>query len=221
MSAGKRAAALGLAAGLVGWSLVVPRFPSRWNPVPQAVVGTTLALLSGASLGLRPPQLWSGLRLGVATAVSVSAGVAAATALPRARTELSGRDVPDGVLRWLLVGIPLGTVWSEEAAFRGTLGTVAADAFGPSRGRLLQSAAFGLSHIADARSTGMPALSTVLVTGAAGWLFGWLHDRTGSLLAPMLAHLAINEAGAVAALSVQRSARARRARADANTPKNR
>ena len=221
MSAGKRAAALGLAAGLVGWSLVVPRFPSRWNPVPQAVVGTTLALLSGASLGLRPPQLWSGLRLGVATAVSVSAGVAAATALPRARTELSGRDVPDGVLRWLLVGIPLGTVWAEEAAYRGALGTVAAEAFGPSRGRLLQSAAFGLSHIADARSTGMPALPTVLVTGAAGWLFGWLHDRTGSLLAPMLAHLAINEAGAVAALSVQRSARARRARADANTPKNR
>lgn len=211
MSAGKRAAALGLAAGLVGWSLVVPRFPSRWNPVPQAVVGTTLALLSGASLGLRPPQLWSGLRLGVATAVSVSAGVAAATALPRARTELSGRDVPDGVLRWLLVGIPLGTVWAEEAAYRGALGTVAAEAFGPTGGRLLQSAAFGLSHIADARGTGMPVLPTVLITGAAGWLFGWLHDRAGSLLAPMLAHLAINEAGAVAAIW---------ARADANTPKS-
>ncbi|WP_120313357.1 CPBP family intramembrane glutamic endopeptidase [Mycolicibacterium elephantis] len=221
MSAGKRAAALGLAAGLVGWSLVVPRFPPRWHPVPQAVVATALALLSRAPLGLRPPQVWSGLRLGAATAASVAAGVAVTTALPRARIELDGRELPAGVLRWLLLGIPLGTVWSEEAAFRGTLGTVAADAFGPSRGRLLQSAAFGLSHIADARSTGMPALSTVLVTGAAGWLFGWLHDRTGSLLAPMLAHLAINEAGAVAALSVQRSASARRARADANTPKNR
>ena len=35
----------------------------------------------------------------------------------------------------------------------------------------------------------------MLVTGIAGWLFGWLADRSGSLAAPMLAHLAINEAG--------------------------
>ncbi|MGV0803123.1 CPBP family intramembrane glutamate endopeptidase, partial [Mycolicibacterium elephantis] len=79
MSAGKRAAALGLAAGLVGWSLVVPRFPPRWHPVPQAVVATALALLSRAPLGLRPPQVWSGLRLGAATAASVAAGVAVTT----------------------------------------------------------------------------------------------------------------------------------------------
>jgi uncharacterized protein len=43
----------------------------------------------------------------------------------------------------------------------------------------------------------------VLVTGVAGWLFGWLADRSGSLAAPMLVHLAINEAGAIAALAVQ------------------
>jgi membrane protease YdiL (CAAX protease family) len=36
---------------------------------------------------------------------------------------------------------------------------------------------------------------------------GWLYARSGSLAAPMLVHLAINEAGAVAALAVQRSAR--------------
>ena len=36
------------------------------------------------------------------------------------------------------VQIPLGTVWSEEAAYRGALGTVAARAFGLRAGRLLQ-----------------------------------------------------------------------------------
>ena len=46
---------------------------------------------------------------------------------------------------------------------------------------------------------------------AAGWMFAWLYAKSGSLAAPMLAHLAINEAGAVAALAV-RPARARRAR---------
>jgi len=47
----------------------------------------------------------------------------------------------------------------------------------------------------------------VLATGLAGWAFGWLADRSGSLAAPMLAHLAINEAGAVAAVAVQRRRR--------------
>jgi len=70
---------------------------------------------------------------------------------------------------------------------------------------LLQATAFGLSHIADARATGEPVVATVLVTGVAGWLFGWLADRSGSVAAPMLAHLAINEASAIAALTVRRS----------------
>jgi membrane protease YdiL (CAAX protease family) len=48
-------------------------------------------------------------------------------------------------------------------------------------------------------------LPTVLVTGVAGWVFALLRERSGSLLAPMLAHLAINEAGAIAAISVQRA----------------
>src|SRR5581483_1031892 len=105
---------------------------------------------------------------------------------------------------WLWLRIPVGTVWAEEAAFRAALGGVAAEGFGASGGRMLQATAFGLSHIADARETGEPVLATVLVTGIAGWMFGWLADRSGSLAAPMLVHLAINEAGAVAALAVQR-----------------
>ena len=130
-------------------------------------------------------------------------GVAAATALPPVRAAMAERELPDAAARWLLLRIPLGTVWAEEAAYRAALGTVATEAFGPTGGRLLQSAAFGLSHIADARATGEPVIGTVVVTGVAGWLFARLYERSGSLAAPMLAHLAINEAGAVAALAVQ------------------
>lgn len=203
----KRVRALGLAAVLVGWSLVAPRLPSRWHPVPHATVGAALAALTHAPVGFRHPG--AGLRFGLGAAAPVVLGVAAATAVPRVRREMADRDLPDGTLQWLLLGIPLGTVWSEEAAFRGALGTVAADAFGTTGGRFLQAAAFGLSHIADARGTGEPVVPTVLVTGLAGWVFGWLYERSGSLIAPMLAHLAVNEAGAVAALAVQN----RRARA--------
>ncbi len=202
----KQIRALGLAAGLVAWSLVAPRLPSRWHPVPHAVVGAALAALTRAPVGLRHPG--SGVRFGLSAAAPVVLGVAVATALPRVRAEMADRDLPDDVVQWLLLGIPLGTVASEEAAYRGALGTVAADAFGPAGGRLVQASAFGLSHIADARTTGEPMVPTVLVTGLAGWVFGWLYERSGSLIAPMLVHLAINEAGAVAALAVQ-NARAR------------
>jgi CAAX protease family protein len=71
------------------------------------------------------------------------------------------------------------------------------------RGRLLQALTFGLSHVPDARASGDSVTGTILVTAAAGWVFGWLRDRSGSLAAPMLAHVAVNEAGKIAALAIQ------------------
>lgn len=185
--------------------MVDPRIPARAQPLVRAALGAGLVAAVRAPLGLRPPQLWSGLRLGFAVAAPVVVGVAASTAAPPVRSAMAARDLPVPISRWLVVRIPVGTVWSEEATFRAALGTVAADAFGPAGGRLLASLAFGLSHIADARNTGAPIFATVLVTGAAGWFFSLLREWSGSLAAPMLAHLAINEAGAVAAVVVQRN----------------
>ena len=176
----------------------------RWHPVARALAGTGAAAAARAPLGLRPPELWSGLRLGGAAAGAVAVGVAATTAAPRVRAAMGERDLPDSAARWLGFEIPLGTVWFEEALFRGALHTFAARALGPTAGRLAQAVAFGLWHIPDARKAGEPIVGTVLVTGLAGWVFGWLAERSGSLLAPTLAHLAINESGAVAALAVQR-----------------
>ena len=200
-----RLRALALAGALVAWSFTAGlRHPWRRHPVVQAALGTALAVATRARLGLRPQPLRSGLRLGGAVAGVVGAAVVAATAVPRVRDAMADRPLPEGVGRWLALEIPLGTVWSEETAFRGALLTVATEAFGPTGGRLLQSAAFGLSHIPDARAAGEPVAGTVAVTTLAGWLFGWLADRSGSLVAPMLAHLAINESGALAALVTQR-----------------
>ncbi len=176
----------------------------RRQTVVRAIAGTAVAAAARAPLGIRPPHLWSGLRLGGGVAGAVAVGVAATTAIPKVRTAMGDRDLPEDARRWLAFEIPLGTVWAEETVFRGGLQTLAGRALGPGRGRLLQAIAFGLWHIPDARKTGEPIVGTVLVTGLAGWVFGWLAERSGSLLAPMLAHLAINEAGAVAALAVQR-----------------
>jgi membrane protease YdiL (CAAX protease family) len=201
----RRGQALGLAAALVGWSFTAGlQHPWRRHPVVQAALGSALAAATRAPLGLRPPQLSSGLRLGAAAAGLIAAGVIAGTALPRVRGGMAERELPQRPGHWLAVEIPLGTVWSEETAFRGALATLAARGFGPTGGRLVQAAAFGLSHVPDARETGTPVLGTVALTGLAGWMFAWMAERSGSVLAPMLAHLAINEAGAIAALAVQR-----------------
>lgn len=68
-----RLRALSLAAGLVGWSLVSPRLPAPWRIPLQAGLGSVLVLVTRATMGLWPPRLWAGLRLGWA------AGAAAAT----------------------------------------------------------------------------------------------------------------------------------------------
>ncbi|OBF03945.1 abortive phage infection protein [Mycobacterium sp. ACS4054] len=200
----RRARAFSLAAALVGWSFIGPRLPTPWRVTLQAGAAGLLVLATRAPLGLEPPRLWAGLRLGSAAGAAVASAVAATTAVPSVRASMAGRDPAGSVPGWLLLRIPVGTVWAEEAAFRAALTAVASGAFGRTRGRLLQAASFGLSHIADARAAGDPVVGTVLVTGIAGWLFGWLADRSGSLAAPMLVHLAINEAGAIAALSVGR-----------------
>jgi hypothetical protein len=206
----RRVQALGLAAALVGWSFVGSRGPTRGRLPVQAGLAGALVLVARPRLGLRPPRLWAGLRLGLAAGAAAATAVLAATSVPAVRLSMAERELPASASTWLAVQIPLGTVWGEEAAFRAALAAVAGRAYGASGGRLLQAVAFGLSHIADARATGQPVLPTVLATGGAGWIFGWLAERSGSLSAPMLAHLAINESAAAAALTVQRRSRASR-----------
>ncbi|OBH46810.1 CPBP family intramembrane glutamic endopeptidase [Mycobacterium sp. E183] len=200
----RRARAFALAAALVGWSFVGPRLPTAWRVTTQAAAAGVLVVVTRAPLGLTAPRLWAGLRLGSAAAAAAAGAIAAATAVPTVRASMADREPTGSVAGWLLLRIPVGTVWAEEAAFRAALTTAASAAYGRSGARLLQAASFGLSHVADARAAGDPVLGSVLVTGVAGWLFGWLADRSGSVAAPMLVHLAINEAGAIAALGVRR-----------------
>ena len=128
----RQAQALALAAALVGWSgrsdhgsgRAFIRWPTRssaprWRVITRAPLGSAAA------------RIVVGAATGAGRAAPVAFGVAASTALPRVRAAMAERDLPDPRPRWLLVRIPLGTVWSEEAAFRAALGTVATDAFGP------------------------------------------------------------------------------------------
>lgn len=173
-------------------------------PGVRAIVSTAIAAAVGAPLGLRPPPLWSGLRTGAVAFGAVAMTVAALTAVPRVRQGMIDRTVPAKPVRWLALDIPVATAWTEEMLFRGMLQTVAERALGRTVGSLVQATAFGLWHIPDARRVGDPVLGTVVVTGVAGLVFGWLARRSGSVLAPVLAHVAFNESSAVAAIVLQR-----------------
>ncbi len=188
----------------MGWSFVSPRLPPAYRTPVQAAAGSLLVLTTRAPLGFRPPQVWTGLRLGSTAAALVTVTILATTPVPKVRLSMSARELPASIPGWLGWQIPVGTVWAEEAAFRGALGRTAAEGFGVTGGRLLQAGAFGLSHVADARALGEPLLPIAVVTGLAGWVFGWLAERSRSLVAPILVHLAINEAAAAAAVAVQR-----------------
>ncbi|WP_371750638.1 CPBP family intramembrane glutamic endopeptidase [Mycobacteroides sp. LB1] len=202
-----RAGVLVLAAALAAWPAVLGRFPQGWRPMLGAGASTALAAAADTPLGLRPPQLGAGVRLGglVASVLAVIIGVS--PALKPVRTSMRERDIDLHPAAWLGLHIPVGTVWSEELAFRGVLQPLASEVFGNRLGGILQAAAFGLAHIRPARAAGDSIPVTVVVTGLSGWLLGWLRERSGSVAAPILAHLALNEVGAVVALMVQRSGR--------------
>ncbi|BBZ00052.1 hypothetical protein MFAL_35180 [Mycolicibacterium fallax] len=174
----------------------------------RAGVGTALALAAGTRPGLRGAPARAGARWGAAAAGAVALGVAAGTLLPAVRRGMAERTPPGDGWAWLAWQIPVGTVWAEEMFYRGAIATLARRALGAERGRLLQAALFGLAHAPGARRAGESVPGTVAVTGVAGWVFGLLAERSGSLLAPMLAHLAVNEAGALATLAVRRRAAA-------------
>ncbi|WP_431233801.1 Rv0804 family intramembrane glutamic endopeptidase [Mycolicibacterium psychrotolerans] len=173
-------------------------------PAVRAIVSTGLAAAVGAPLGLRPPQLWSGLRIGAGSAGVIATIVAALSAHPQVRVGMNNRRIPPDPVRWLALDIPVATAWTEEMLFRGVVQTVAVRSLGPIVGPLVQAAAFGLWHIPDARRVGDSVVGTVVVTGVAGWVFGRLAKHSGSILAPVLAHMAFNESAAVAAMVVQR-----------------
>ena len=98
---------------------------------------------------------------------------------------------------WVTIHIPLGTVYSEETIFRGTLDPLLDEVAGPV-GKWCGALIFGLWHIHPARAAGDSVAATLAATAVGGLIFSWLRRRTGSATAPALAHLALNAGGALA-----------------------
>jgi CAAX protease family protein len=191
---------------------------ATYDYVSVGLLTAALALIawtSGATLadlGLGRADGPAGVRygacaFGVVLLVLVGAAVLPATNgfLHDSRGQISGGRL----LFELGVSVVLLTAIPEEFAFRGVLLGSALRLWGPWRASVITSLLFGLWHIeptlhtmSDNRAVAGAAasvggqvlvvLGAVAVTFAAGLVFCWLRLRSRSLIAPVMAHAAIN-----------------------------
>lgn len=171
-------------ASMVGWVVaclgvaVGARLQSPGLPLRPAQPARTLACYAALALP------WWGLFALYARALAAAGAPAAA------QPQLLYLAVADfrQPMAWLFV---LGTVFAapvaEELVFRGCLQQALAGVVGPRRAIAATAVVFGLVH----------PLPLALPAALLGAVFGWLAQRSGSLLPAMLAH-AVHNAAAVA-----------------------
>ncbi len=167
---------------------------------------------SRADLGLDRTNLAAGLGYGAGAAGLVLLVLLVEAAIPMTRGFLHDSRAQIGAARLayeLGVSIVLLTAVPEEVAFRGLLLGSALRWWGPRRASVITSVLFGLWHIAPTLRTmadnhavaGAAAtaggqtllvLGSIAVTFVAGLAFCWLRLRSGSLVAPVIAHSATN-----------------------------
>ena len=200
---------------LVAWN--IGRLGLRSGPgivLVSAALGLVILLLGAAGgldgheLGVGREQVGSGLRYGGMAFAAVTLVLVAAALLPAAQGYFADERVHVSTGRMLLTvlfTIPIGTVLVEECAFRGTLQGLLRAQFGPRTAIAFSALLFGLWHISGIYRHGTgTVLGTVAATTLAGVGFGWLRERSGSLLAPMLAHTATNSVAFLVAWAVWR-----------------
>jgi membrane protease YdiL (CAAX protease family) len=170
-----------------------------------------------ADIGLGSASMRRGLRWAAVAALLVLAVFTVAALLPPVRTvfeddRVGGADLHSTVWN-VLVRIPFGTALLEETAFRGVLYAMFARRFGIPKAIALSSLAFGLWHVlpsvnlasrnaaVEALVGGGPAApllavaAAIVATALGGAVFCELRRRSGSLLAPMGLHWALNGFG--------------------------
>jgi uncharacterized protein len=187
----------------------------RWYPVVNALAAAALLGAAGASgltsaeLGLDRDQLRSGLALGSAAAAPVVAALALAALTPATQPLLDDQRVVGLDRRQLayqvLLRIPVGTVAWEEIAFRGVLQAALRRVLTEPAATVVGSVVFGLWHVrptaealaanglATTRGAQIAGVTAAVGgTAAVGAVLCVLRERSGSLAAPTLLHLAAN-----------------------------
>jgi membrane protease YdiL (CAAX protease family) len=183
-------------------------------------------------LGLAPATAGAGLRAGLAVATGAIGVVIAGAAFPPTRRffvdERASHHSTAELTYHTLVRIPLATALGEELVFRSALLGLAGRRRSRGVAVVATSALFGLWHVlptieslggvepheSDGGPPGSPdragrvalVAGVVVATSVAGAVFAALRLRSGSVLAPAIAHAALHTAALIAARVVSRPA---------------
>lgn len=176
--------------------------PDAWHDATNvAMILVVAGIAASASLradelGLDRRRLGAGLRWGGAAALAVLGAVTLGLLAAPSLADRFGAD-PDASISATLVDalarIPVATVVLEELAFRGVLEAQLRRTTSSDRAAAIGVAAFALWHVPGAWADGgLAVVGVVAATAVAGAAFLLLRRRSGSLLAPTLAHWATN-----------------------------
>lgn len=138
------------------------------------------------------------LGIGAAAAILSFPGVAEMNA---GRGTVTGEAARQGVSADMLAGLAIAalvkTSFSEELLFRGLIGKRLIAWLGFGAGNSVQAVLFGAVHLLlllVPAATNAVVVFIVAVTGALGWVNGWLNERlgSGSILPGWAAHATAN-----------------------------
>jgi len=220
---------IGVVVVVLALTNLIAHFTTPWAnvaTVPAAAIGLLLLVrsrgLGWSELGLGREHWRSGAGYALAAVGLVGSVIAIGALLPWTRPMFMNDHYAtvSGALLASMIIIPLQTVIPEELAFRGVLHGALDRAWGFRGVAAAGSLLFGMWHIATSLGLtssnvgftrlfgggvgGMVAgvVLAVVATGAAGFVFTWLRRRSGSLIAPIALHWALNGLGALAAALV-------------------
>lgn len=173
--------------------------------------------LSFDAMGVGLAHILPGILVAVAASVIITVATLFISAIPFLRHFFLGDDLAHASGKLIAfeaaIRIPLGTALVEEVLFRGVLLGLLLQHQSTFMALLISAIIFGLWHIFPTINTlesnsGMSStiknkktrqagsvVGAVLVTCAAGLLFGWLRIIANSILAPWLVHWSINASG--------------------------
>ena len=201
-------------------SLWVPDGLDAWITIALGVGAAGVALaaaMTADELGLARDAVRSGLRWGLGVVAILVVGLAVAVLVPGLHHLLDDdrAEIGLGPMLWrVLVVIPVATVLVEELVFRGVLLGLLRRLLTAGRALVASAVVFGLWHLlpvwrgggaGDLEGGSLGAVAaTFVATFAAGLGFGWLRQRSGSLVAPICAHIGTNSVTFAAAWIVAR-----------------
>jgi CAAX protease family protein len=198
--------------------------PPWYVPFNLGLMAVALLLARSAgtswvSMGMRVDRLRRGAGVGALVGITVIVVLVVAVAIPVSREAFRDERIVEGSLALslyhALFRVPLGTGLYEEVLFRGIIFGVLARRTSVLGAALWSSLLFGVWHVLPALDaieanpigeaiggTWVPVFGAVVSTFAVGLGFVWLRLYSGSILAPIMVHIAANSTALLAAAFV-------------------